>query len=101
MQIINIPLEIPEGLIQAGAIELYASKMAGWTPKLRQSSVSETGNLITIEIDNPETAFDACVREIRAYVKNNYQTIVAEQAREQAASKALEDFNQLFTPDHE
>ena len=101
MQIINIPLEIPEQLIAAGAIELYATKMAGWTPKITETFDNGDGDFGIREIDNPETAMEACIRQIRGVVKHNYQTIILEQAQTQAVEKSLEDFNKLFTPDNE
>jgi len=104
-EIINIPLEVPIALVEAGAIELYATKFAGWTPTIKQVVEDhvrdEEGNILIpgtkeIDVPNPETAYEACVRQIRAYVKENYKAILAEEAARKSREQAEEQFEQLF-----
>ena len=92
MQIINIPLEIPEQLINAGAIELYASKFARWTPTIKELNEEQ----VEVEIENPVSAYEACVGYIREFVKEGYRAILAEQGAEQGRKQAIETFDAFF-----
>jgi hypothetical protein len=96
-QIINIPLEIPKALIDAGAIELYAKRFANWTPEIDSPIESEDAlNVKHEKIPNPVSAFEASVEYIRNFVKDGYKSILTEMAEDAARKNALDNFQKLF-----
>lgn len=92
MKIINIPINIPDILVEQGAIELYA-KSKGWTSMLDQDHLDENGQVNGREvIDNPQNAEDFCISYIQQLIKTDYQALMIEQAKEQVTTQ----FNALF-----
>ncbi len=94
---INVPLIIPQALIDEGAIELYAIKLAGWTPTIQKDVVDVVGNVTGQEtIPNPVSAQDAGIAYVQNVVKNEYRTIMVNLGIEQGRDQALAQFNSLF-----
>ena len=94
--IINFPLIIPTVLIDSGAIELYARRRANWQPKVNQQTTNEDGTITDTEIDNPESAKDACIRYLQEFVKNDYRQVHTDSNVDIARAKAGETFDSLF-----
>ena len=92
---INIPLEIPTELVEAGAIEKYAKKYAGWTATIRER-VQVGLDLTLQEVPNPETAEEAGIRYIKELIKNQYKNIMLETANEDIETEVETQFNELF-----
>ena len=94
MTTINIPINIPDELVAQGAVELYA-RSKGWTPTLDRDHLDENGQVDGREtITNPQDAEDFCIAYVQGVVKADYQSLVVEQAKEQATAQ----FNALFAP---
>ena len=84
-----IPYDIPTALIGQGAIELYAMKVANWTPKIISPD--------NVEIDNPIDAVNAVAIYLRNVVKDQYKMLLKQQAIQQAQLLTDTQFDQLFT----
>lgn len=83
---INIPFDIPN-VIYGSAIEKYAKRLFGWTSKIIENGV---------EIDNPVSAIDSIAKGMRDQARANFAAIVREEAADQAANQAEQQFNVLF-----
>lgn len=83
-----IPYDIPTALIAHGAIELYAMKMANWTPKVISPD--------NVEIDNPINAVNAIAIYFRNVIKEQYKTLLKQEAIQQAQLLTDTQFDQLF-----
>lgn len=83
---INIPFDIPDAISES-AIEKYAANVFGWTKK-----VYENGS----EINNPVTAINSIAKGMREQVKANFASIIRQEAADQAANQAEQQFNSLF-----
>lgn len=86
---IMVPLDIPTSLIDAQAIELYATKVCGWTPTIIVDGV---------EVPNPTSAINACAGRIRNFVKEDYKGILANQGAEAGKQQAINAFESAFNP---
>lgn len=75
---INIPIELPKEFLDQGAIELYATKFAGWTPQ------------------KSETPQEACGRHIQEFIEKGYKDIMIDEAKKEAAKNADTRFNKMF-----
>ena len=97
-QRVNVPLDIPESFYNNGAIELYARKLCGWTPKILidDANSTEFNILPKIEIDNPISALQAAALRVRGWVKEEYKALIAEQSAEQARLAALAQYEAAF-----
>ncbi len=94
---INVPLIIPQILIDQGAIEVYAAKFANWTPTITQNIVDGNGFITGSEaVPNPQSAQDAAISYLQSFVKEQYRVITVESAAQQGRDKALAEFNSLF-----
>ena len=94
---INIPLEIPTALIDAGGIERYAREYAGWKPTIIEIIQGEDVDDSTgVEVVNPETAQEACMRYIRDIVKEDYRKLMVREGKKAGEKQAIDQFNEAF-----
>ena len=84
---LEIPFDVPNAFIGAGAIELYATRIYGWSAKVMENDV---------EVDNPVSAVNAIAEGLRNQVKNTYLELMKQRAVEQAVNAAQEQFNAIF-----
>lgn len=86
---ISVDLEVPQAVIDAGGIELFASAY-GWTPKI----IDPNDNTKTI--DNPVSALDAGKAVVKEFVKQVTKAKYMELARKQSEELASSNFDNMF-----
>ena len=92
-QRVYIGLDLPQALYDNGAVELYAIKLAGWTPTI----INEEG----LEVENPITPLQAAALRVRGLVKEEYRGLMANLGSEQGRAAALTGFDAAFESEGE
>lgn len=87
---ISVELEVPQEIIDAGGIELFASAY-GWTPQIVDP------NNETMMIDNPVSALDAGKAVVKEFVRQVTKAKYLELAQKQATESASSSFDAMFT----
>ena len=91
-QIINVPLKIPNDLIAAGAIDLYAQSK-GYNPEI--VSIDENGDEVVTP--NPKSATDFSIEFIRGLILNDFVKIKSRQAQKAAADQVKAAIDSSFS----
>ena len=84
---IAVDLVVPQEVIDAGGIELFA-KAYGWTEKVLENDV---------EIDNPVSALDKGREVVRGFVREVVKAEMIKQAKINAADQTSEAFDKMFS----
>ena len=89
-EVISLDLEVPQEVIDAGGVELFASAY-GWTPQIVDP------NNETMMIDNPVSALDAGKAVVKEFVRQVTKAKHLELAQKQATESASSSFDAMFT----